>query len=157
MRLGAYNKSSAVAEQGDRLATIDIMPKSGGAAMLLSVERGTGFLSNTMSPGSRPTSVPTVPSGILIHPIFWPQYINVTDRQDIGPVAYGEQGTEPFRSRANSLRGANWPGSEKAVNREQLLVTVAQKLQVSAVADETTRRAASQQIKRAANKGGRSV
>jgi len=129
MRLGAYNKSSAVAEQGDRLATIDIMPKSGGAAMLLSVERGTGFLSNTMSPGSRPTSVPTVPSGILIHPIFWPQYINVTDRQDIGPVAYGEQ----------------------------LVVTVAQKLQVSAVADETVRRAASQQIKRAANKGGRSV
>ena len=80
-----------------------------------------------MSPGTRPTSV--VSSGILIHPAFWPQYINVTDRQDIGPVAY----------------------------EEPLLVTVAQKLQVSAVADETARRAASRQIKRAANKGGRSV
>ena len=32
-----------------------------------------------MSPGSRPTSVP---SGILIHPTIWPQYTNVTDRQD---------------------------------------------------------------------------
>jgi len=66
---------------------------------------------------------------MLIHPTFWPQYANITDRQDIGPVAYGEP----------------------------LLVTVVQKLQVSVVADETTRRAASRQIKRAANKGGRSV
>jgi len=98
--------------------------------MPLSVERGTGFPSNTMSPGPRPTSVPTyVPCGILIHPAFWPQYTNVTDRQDIGPVAYGEP----------------------------LLVTVAQKLQVSAVADETARRAATRQIKSAANKGGRSM
>jgi len=38
-----------------------------------------------------------------------------------------------------------------------LLVTIAQKLQVSVVADETARRAASRQINRAANKGGRSV
>ena len=92
----------------------------------LSVGRGAEFLSNTMSHGPRTTSVPTVSSGILIYPAFWPQHINVTDRQDIGPVAYGEQ----------------------------LLVTVAQKLQV---ADETARRAASRQIKRAANKGERSV
>ena len=33
----------------------------------------------TVSPGPRPTSVP---SGILIHPIIWPQYTNVTDRTD---------------------------------------------------------------------------
>jgi len=105
------------------------MPKSGGAAMPLSVGREAGFLSNTMSPGTRPTSVPTVPSGMFIHLAFCPQYINVTGRQDIGPVAYGEP----------------------------LLVTVAQKLQVLAVADETARRAASRQIKRPANKGGRSV
>jgi len=97
--------------------------------MRLSVGKAAGFLPNTMSPGPRPTSVPAVPSGILIHPAFWPQYTNVTDRQDIGPVAYGEP----------------------------LLLTVAQKLQVSAVADETARRAVSRQIKRAANKGGRSV
>jgi len=97
--------------------------------MPLSVGRGAGFLSNTMSPGPRPASVPTVPSGILIHPTFWPQYTNITDRKDIGPVAYGEP----------------------------LLVTVAQKLQVSAVADETARRTASRQIKRDANKGERSV
>jgi len=85
------------------------MPKSGGAAMPLSVGRAAGFLSNTMSPGPRPTSVRAVPSGILIHPTFWPQYTNVTDRQDIGAIAYGEP----------------------------LLATIAQKLQVSAVADET--------------------
>jgi len=35
--------------------------------------------SNTLSPGPRPTSVP---SGILIHPVVWPQYTNVTDSQD---------------------------------------------------------------------------
>ena len=46
-----------------------------------------GFPSNTMSPGTRPTSVP---SGNLIHPIVCPQYINVSDRQDNGPIAYGE-------------------------------------------------------------------
>jgi len=40
---------------------------------------GAVSLSNTMSPGLRPTSVP---SFILIHPTLWPQYTNVTDRQD---------------------------------------------------------------------------
>jgi len=30
-------------------------------------------------PGPRPRSVP---SGILIHPVVWPQYTNVTDRED---------------------------------------------------------------------------
>ena len=34
--------------------------------------------SDTMSRGPRPTSVP---SGILSHPVIWPQYTNVTDRQ----------------------------------------------------------------------------
>jgi len=50
---------------------------------------GAGSPSNTISPGPRPTSVP---SGILdlIHPTVWPQYTNVTDRQYTGPVAYGE-------------------------------------------------------------------
>jgi len=46
-----------------------------------------GSPSYTMSPGPRPTSVP---SGILIHPTVWPQYINAIDRQDrrdIGPVS----------------------------------------------------------------------
>jgi len=37
-----------------------VLPKKGGA----------GSPSNTLSPGSRPTSVP---SGILIHPAVWPQ------------------------------------------------------------------------------------
>jgi len=70
---------------GDRLATID-MGRKVGAAVPHSVGK-VGSPSNTMSPGSRPTSIP---SGILIHPTVWPQYINVTDRRDRqenGPVA----------------------------------------------------------------------
>jgi len=51
------NKSSAVAEMGDRLDTIDMDRKVG--------RRAVGSPSNTMSPGTKPTSVP---SGILIHP-----------------------------------------------------------------------------------------
>ena len=53
-------KSSAVAEMGDRLATIGMGRKWGGA----------GFPSNTVWLGLRPTSLP---SGILIHPTVWPQ------------------------------------------------------------------------------------
>ena len=41
--------------------------------------RGAEFPPNTMSPGPRPISVP---SGILIRPTVWPQYISVSDRQD---------------------------------------------------------------------------
>jgi len=59
------NKSSAVAEMGDRLATIGMGRKWGGAAV------GAGSPSNTMWPGPRPTSF--LPSGILIHPTVWPQ------------------------------------------------------------------------------------
>jgi len=43
--------------------------------------------SNTMWLGPRPTSIP---SGILILPTVWPQYTNVTDRQDRqGPDSIG--------------------------------------------------------------------
>jgi len=56
---------------------------------------GAGFLSNTISPRARHTSVP---SFILIHPTVWSQYTNVTDKQtdgqdrqtDDGPITYGE-------------------------------------------------------------------
>jgi len=72
-----YNKSSAVAEMGDRLATIDMAQKVGTAVPLSMWELQSP--SNTMSSRPRPTSVP---SGILIHPTVWPQYTNVTDRQD---------------------------------------------------------------------------
>jgi len=54
---------------GDRLATIDMGRKVGEAAVLLSVGEA-GSPSNPMSPGLRPTSVP---SGILIHTGVWPQ------------------------------------------------------------------------------------
>jgi len=38
----------------------------------------------TQSHGPRPTCIP---SGILIHPAVWPQYTNVTDKTDNGPIA----------------------------------------------------------------------
>ena len=74
---GNTNKSLAVAEMGDRLTTTDTELREGGAAVPLS--GGAGSPSNTMWPsGPRPTAMP---SFILIHPTFWPQYTNVTDRQ----------------------------------------------------------------------------
>ena len=39
---------------------------------------GAGSPCNTMWPGTRPTSMR---SFILIHPVVWPQYTNVTERQ----------------------------------------------------------------------------
>jgi len=50
-------------------------PKIGGGCYA-PFRGGAGFPSNTMWPGSRPTSIP---SGILIHPTVWPQYTIVTD------------------------------------------------------------------------------
>jgi len=84
----SVNKNSAVAEMGDRLAIIDIQTEKLVSTVPFCVG-GAGSPSNTMSPhrmwpGPRPTSVP---SGILIHPTVWPQYTNVTDRQNNGPVA----------------------------------------------------------------------
>jgi len=94
-------KSLAVAETGDRLATIDMGRKV--RALLCRFPLGDGSQSNTMSPGPRTTSVHSgilihaaawphlcvwpgprpisVPSGILIYPVVWPQYTNVTERQ----------------------------------------------------------------------------
>jgi len=57
-------KSSVVAEMGDCLATIDICRKMGGYCAPFRFG-GAGSPSNTMSPGPRPTSIP---SSILIHP-----------------------------------------------------------------------------------------
>jgi len=63
-------------------------PEKWEAAVPLSVG-GAGSPSNTMSPGPRPTSIP---SDILIHPTVWPQYTKLQtgqDRQENGHVAYG--------------------------------------------------------------------
>jgi len=77
-------KSSAAAEMGDRLATIDIGQKLGVGRALCPFREASGSPSNTMSPAPRPISVL---SGILIHPTVWLQYTNVTDRRDNGSVA----------------------------------------------------------------------
>ena len=63
----SHNKSSAVAEMGDRGHNRH-GPKSGGAAVPLSW--GAGTPSNTSWLGLRSTSVP---SGVFIHPTVWPQ------------------------------------------------------------------------------------
>ena len=62
------NKSSAVAEIGDRLAIRDMSRKVKGSVSLF--VGGAGSPPNTMSPGPRLTCVS---SGILIHPTVWPQ------------------------------------------------------------------------------------
>ena len=65
--LPIYNKSSAVAEMGDRLATIDMGRKWCCAAF-----RGGKLGPHlTQCRLARPSSVP---SAILIHPTVWPQY-----------------------------------------------------------------------------------
>jgi len=110
------NKCSAVAEMGDRLATIDMGRKLGGGCVTwvepyshtkwhlnpssrltttdmgrklgaMPLLGGAGFPSNTKWPGPRPTSTPIV---ILIHATVWPQYTNVINRQtgqDNGVIA----------------------------------------------------------------------
>jgi len=65
------NNSSAFAEMHNRLVTIDMGRKVG--VLCPFSWGGTGYPSNTISPGPRPTYVP---SGILIHPTVWPQYTN---------------------------------------------------------------------------------
>jgi len=68
--IGAFynitNKSSAVAEMGDRGHNRH-GPKRGGAVPLL---RSAGNPSNTMWAAPRSTSVP---SGVFIHTAVWPQ------------------------------------------------------------------------------------
>ena len=70
------NNSSAVAEMGDRFATIDIGRKVWAAVDLSGGEAVSP--SSTMWPEPMPTSVP---SGILVYRSVWPQYTNVTDRE----------------------------------------------------------------------------
>jgi len=62
-----HNKSSAVAEMGDRDHNRHGPKRGGGAVPLL---RTAGNLSNTMWPAPLSTSVP---SGVFIHPAVWPQ------------------------------------------------------------------------------------
>jgi len=73
------NKSSAVDQIGDRLATIDMGRKSGGVPPFFGGGGGAGSPSNTMWPEPMPTSVP---SFILVHPTVWPQYTSITDSTD---------------------------------------------------------------------------
>jgi len=76
------NKSSAVAELDDLFATIDVDRKVVGGCCVPFRGRD-GSPSNTMSPGPRPTSVP---SGILIHPTVFTIH-QQTGTQTIGPIA----------------------------------------------------------------------
>jgi len=65
-------KSSAVAEMGDRLATIGIGRKWGGTAAAVGAgpPLGPHLTQCGLGGGPRRTSLP---SGILIHPTVWPQ------------------------------------------------------------------------------------
>jgi len=106
------NKSSEVAEMGDRLATVNTGRKM-EAAVCPFLQNGSWVPSNTMSSGPSPTSVP---SGILIHSTVRPQYTNITDRQDIhnadrqdnGPIAYGAPFYKPSLKNECSLEMASF-------------------------------------------------
>ena len=54
-----FNKRSAVAEMSDRLAKIDIGRRGGPLCSFRLSEGGAESPSNTMWPGSRPTSMPS--------------------------------------------------------------------------------------------------
>jgi len=86
------NKCSAVAEMGDRLATIDMGRKLGAVPLL---GGGTGSTCNTMRPGPRPTFVP---SGILT---VWPQQ---TWAEIGGYAPWGGAG-----STSNTMLPGPWP------------------------------------------------
>jgi len=101
------------AQQLPRWATVleQSGPKSGGLLCPFPWGRAASP-SNTMWPWPRPTSVL---SGILIHPVVWPQYTNVTDRQDrqrsdsIGrTVLLTVAPKRPNRSRCRLGRGFGW-------------------------------------------------
>ena len=64
------NKSSAAAEMDDRVHNRHRSKRGGCCAPFAGGGVRAGSPSNTMSPGLRPTSVP---SGILMHPVVWPQ------------------------------------------------------------------------------------
>jgi len=66
VRCIAY-KSSAIAEMGDSLPTIDMDRKVGAAVPLSVLEQGPYL---TLSLGPRPIFAP---NGILIHAAVWPQ------------------------------------------------------------------------------------
>jgi len=75
------NRSTDTSDPRHFVTSAELWVRYVGTGAEVSRHIGTDVLkipSNTLSPGSRPTSVP---SGILIHPTIWPQYTNVTDRQ----------------------------------------------------------------------------
>jgi len=91
------NKYSAVAEMGDRLATIDMSRKLGAASLF---EGRAGLPSNTMWAGPRPTFVP---NGILIHPAVWPQQTWTEiggcaplGEEELGPIWYNVVRAEAY-------------------------------------------------------------
>jgi len=51
--------------------------------------RGAEYPSNTKSPGPRTTSIP---SGILIHPAVWPQWVWAKNGGSCAPLGEGELG-----------------------------------------------------------------
>ena len=77
------NLFSTRAQQLLRWSTVG--PKKWGCGCLAPLRGGAGSRSNTMSAGLRPTSVP---SGILIHLVVWPQCKNAQTLQtDNGLIA----------------------------------------------------------------------
>ena len=75
-----------------------------GADVSLSME-GAGSTSNTMLSGPRPTSVA---SGILIHPVVWPQYSNVTNRTGQDRQWFDRIGRTIYKRLPKKLAKTKW-------------------------------------------------
>jgi len=72
-----WQQSTWAAYYTDAAKPMPINIKSGADVPLSVGAPGSPF--NTMWPGPRPTYMP---SFILMHPTVWPQYTNVSDRED---------------------------------------------------------------------------
>ena len=94
-RVEAYFPTKWHLDPSSRLATIDMGRKLGTMPLL----GGGGTPSNTMSPGPRPTSLP---SGTLIHPAVWPQQ---TWAENWGLCPFGEGEPGPHLTQCGQGRG----------------------------------------------------
>jgi len=89
-------------------------PKIGGSTPFWGARAGSP--SNTVWPGLRPTCTP---SYMLIHPTVWPQYTNITERQDRTDnslIAYGE----PFYKRSPKIDETNRPVAHCILSTQHL-------------------------------------
>jgi len=137
-----HNKCSAVAEMGDRLATIDMGRTEGKGAIVSHWVSGTGSPSNTMWSVPRPTSVS---NGILIHPAVSPRQTRAADYTDAGKACARKfrkwWAVVPLSVRgAGSPSSITWPGPRPTCTSSFILIHPTAWPQYTNVTDRQTDR-----------------